>query len=145
MSYLKTIILSALVLLLGITLSTHAAGLRVGDELPDLESFGMEGSLPSVEGKVVLVDFWADWCGPCHAIAPNLAKAVEEEKGRVLLAKLEVDEGENMKLAGRHNVRGFPTVMLFKDGEAVDHFTSARPMHFIRDFIHQHLGPENSD
>lgn len=93
----------------------------------------------------VLVDFWADWCGPCHAIAANLIKAVEEENGRVLLAKLEVDEGDNMKLAGRYNVRGFPTIMLFQNGEAVAHFTSARPMHFIRDFIHQHLGAENSD
>ena len=83
--------------------------------------------------------------GPCHAIAPNLIKAVEEENGRILLAKLEVDEGDNMKLAGRYNVRGFPTIMLFQNGENVAHFTSARPMHFIREFLHQHLGPENSN
>jgi len=89
--------------------------------------------------RPVLVDFWADWCGPCHAIAPNLVRAVEEEEGRILLAKLEVDEGENMKLAGHYRVRGFPTIILFRDGEPVDRFSSARPLHFIREFIHQHL------
>ncbi len=93
----------------------------------------------------VLVDFWAEWCSPCHVLAPNLVKAVEEEQGRVQLVKVEVDEGENMKLAGRYNVRGFPTVILFRDGEAIDHFSSARPMHFIRDFIHQHIQHVDSE
>ena len=50
-----------------------------------------------------------------------------------------------MKLAGRYNVRGFPTVILFRDGEAIDHFSSARPMHFIRDFIHQHIEHAHSE
>jgi thioredoxin 1 len=93
----------------------------------------------------VLVDFWAEWCSPCHVLAPNLIKAVEQQQGRVKLVKVEVDEGENMKLAGRYNVRGFPTVILFRDGAAIDHFSSARPMHFIRDFIHQHIQHEDNE
>ncbi len=94
---------------------------------------------------LVLVDFWADWCGPCHALAPNLIKAVEEEQGLVLLVKIEIDKGNNMKLAGRYNVRGFPTVILFHKGEAIDRFSSARPMYFIRDFIHKHIEHEHAD
>jgi len=104
--------------------------------LPDFE----ENVLKQSHEKPVLVDFWADWCGPCHVIAPNLLKAVEEHEGRVILAKVEVDEGENMKLAGRYNVRGFPTIMLFQDGVPTGHFSSARPLHFIREFIDQHIG-----
>jgi len=87
----------------------------------------------------VLVDFWAEWCAPCLMIAPNLIKAVEERDGAVLLAKLEVDEGDNMKLAGRYHVRGFPTIILFHNGEAGPRFSSARPLQFIRAFIDEHI------
>jgi len=83
----------------------------------------------------VLVDFWADWCSPCIVIAPILSSVVMEMEGQVLLAKLEVDEGENMKIAGRYQTRGFPTIILFKDGEEIERFTGARPPQFIRDFI----------
>jgi len=87
----------------------------------------------------VLVDFWAEWCSPCIAIAPVLNRVVESFEGQVMLAKLEVDEGENMKLAGHYLVRGFPTIILFKDGEEQDRFSSARPAHFIEEFIHARL------
>lgn len=89
----------------------------------------------------VLVDFWADWCSPCITIAPVLSRVVESFEGRVQLAKLEVDEGENMKLAGRYKVRGFPTIILFRNGEEVDRFSSARPAHFIQEFITRNLIP----
>lgn len=87
----------------------------------------------------VLVDFWAEWCSPCIVIAPVLYKVIEEYEGRVKLAKVEVDEGDNMKLAGRYQTRGFPTIVLFIDGEEKDRFTSARPPQFVRDFIDRHL------
>ncbi len=87
----------------------------------------------------VLVDFWADWCSPCIAIAPVLTRVVESFNGQVLLAKLEVDEGDNMKLAGQYRVRGFPTIILLRDGEEIDRFSSARPAQFIEQFIQQAL------
>ncbi len=87
----------------------------------------------------ILVDFWADWCSPCIAIAPVLTRVIEGFAGKVRLAKLEVDEGENMKLAGHYRVRGFPTIILFRDGEECDRFSSARPRHFIEEFIQRNL------
>lgn len=86
-------------------------------------------------GRIVLVDFWADWCPPCLVIAPVLERVVAEYAGQVVLAKLEVDEGENMKLAGRYQVRGFPTIILFKNGEEKARFSSAKSQAFVEDFI----------
>jgi len=86
----------------------------------------------------VLVDFWAAWCAPCLVIDPVLRSLVADYGGRVRLARVEVDEGENMKLAGRYQVRGFPTVILFRDGRVVDRFSSARPRPFIEGFLERH-------
>ncbi len=87
----------------------------------------------------ILVDFWADWCSPCIAIDPILKRVVKTFDNQVRLAKLEVDAGENMKLAGKYRVCGFPTIILFKNGEEHDRFSSAKPAHFIEEFIQAHL------
>ena len=85
----------------------------------------------------VLVDFWADWCSPCLMIAPVLAKVIPEYEGKVLLAKIDADE--NMKLAGRYKLRGFPTIIMFIDGEEVGRFGGAKPAPEVRRFIDGHL------
>jgi len=89
--------------------------------------------------RLVLVDLWADWCGPCHTISPVLTKLIAEYGGRVVLAKVEVDVDDNMKIAGRYGARGFPTVLLFANGELLDRFHGAKPEHYVREFIARHL------
>jgi thioredoxin 1 len=89
----------------------------------------------------IMVDFWADWCGPCHALSPALSRVVDELDGAVRLAKVEVDEGENMKLAGRYGLRGFPTVILFHAGEELGRFSGAHPAHWVEHWLSEHAGP----
>lgn len=85
----------------------------------------------------VLVDFWADWCGPCLMLAPALEQVIPEYEGEVLLAKIDADE--NMKLCGHYKLRGFPTVLMFVNGEEVERFAGAKPVHFLREFIDRNL------
>lgn len=68
------------------------------------------------QDEAVLVDFWAEWCGPCKAVAPILDEIASENEGKLRLAKVNVDD--NLELARRFEVLSIPTMILFKDGEA---------------------------
>ena len=81
----------------------------------------------------VLVDIGADWCGPCLVLEPLMTKLVKQYDGQFLLAKVDADE--NMRIAGRHGVRGFPTVIAYSRGQEVDRFHSAQTEGFLRRFI----------
>ena len=81
-------------------------------------------TLATTEG-LLLVDFWAPWCGPCRAIAPVLDALVSDSGGRVTLAKVNVDE--EPALAGRYEIRSIPTILLVRDGRIVDRVVGAVP------------------
>ncbi|HEY8913102.1 thioredoxin [Lacisediminihabitans sp.] len=75
--------------------------------------------------KPVLVDFWAEWCGPCHAVSPVLDRIVEERNGEIKLVKVNIDEEQ--ELAIRFGVQSIPTMILFKDGQPAAATMGARP------------------
>lgn len=81
----------------------------------------------------VLVDISADWCAPCKMLAPLLHKMVTVYNGQFMLGMVDADE--NMRIAGRHKVRGFPTVVAYSHGMEVARFHSAQTEGFLREFI----------
>ncbi|MGB0721365.1 MAG: thioredoxin family protein [Gammaproteobacteria bacterium] len=94
--------------------------------------------LHASHSKPVMVDFWADWCAPCIHLAPLLDQVMSEYGHCVDLAKVEVDAGDNMRLAGMYALKGFPTVILFRDGVEQGRFSGTKPLAFLREFIETH-------
>lgn len=89
--------------------------------------------------RLVLLDFWADWCAPCKALGPILEKLATEYAGQILLAKVNADEQQN--IVGQFGIRSLPTVALVKDGQPFDAFQGAEPESAIRERLQKHLPP----
>ena len=88
-------------------------------------------------GTTVLVDYWAEWCGPCKMIAPILDEAAKTYEGKVQIAKMNVDE--NREIPAKFGLRGIPALMLFKDGELAAPKVGALNKSQLAAFLDQHL------
>lgn len=96
--------------------------------------------LEESQKRLVVVDFWADWCAPCKALMPMLEKLANEYKGQLLLAKVNCDEQQT--IAAQFGVRSLPTVALMKNGQPVDGFMGVQPESEIREMLEKHLPKE---
>ncbi len=85
----------------------------------------------------VLIDFWAEWCGPCHALAPTVASIADSYSGRLKVGKLNVDENE--RTAAKYGVRSIPTLILFNNGEIKTVLIGNRPKNEIVQTLNQHI------
>ena len=86
-----------------------------------------------IASGLILVDFYADWCGPCRMLTPKLEKVATQVKGKAIIAKLDIDKAQ--KIASSFQVTSIPTLILFKNGKEVGRLVGLRDENMIKDFI----------
>ncbi len=86
----------------------------------------------------VMVDFWADWCRPCHVLSPTVDEIAREHANKLKVVKMNVDE--NINSPGKFNIRGIPTLLLFKGGQVAEQIVGAVPKEQIEKILQKHLG-----
>ena len=89
------------------------------------------------KNKTVLVDFWAEWCGPCRMIAPIIEELANEYEGKAIIGKLDIDS--NQESSVKYGVRSIPTILTFKDGEIVDRQVGVVPKEILKNVIDSQL------
>ena len=108
----------------------------MSDKIVFLSDDSFESQVLQADGPV-LVDYWAEWCGPCKMIAPILEEIADEYEGRVTVAKLNIDE--NAGTPPKYGIRGIPTLMLFKDGAVEATKVGALPKSQLTAFIDSNI------
>jgi thioredoxin 1 len=91
-------------------------------------------------GELVLVDFWAEWCGPCKRLAPTVDALAADYAGKVTVGKLNVDDNPNTAL--KFQIRGIPALLLFKGGQIVESIVGLVPKEDLKKAIDKHIGSE---
>ena len=116
------------------------ASARGGEEVIDTTTADFASDvIEASREKPVLVDFWAEWCGPCKQLAPVLERVVKASGGKVRLVKMNIDQ--HPEIAGQMGIRSIPAVVAFKDGKPVDAFMGAVPESQVTAFIEKVAGP----
>ncbi|WP_148876101.1 thioredoxin TrxA [Serratia marcescens] len=108
----------------------------MSDKIIHLTDSSFEADVLKAEGPI-LVDFWAEWCGPCKMIAPILDEIAEEFEGKLTITKLNIDQ--NPATAPKYGIRGIPTLLLFKNGEVVATKVGALSKGQLKDFLNANL------
>lgn len=93
--------------------------------------------LDASKTQPVMVDFWAEWCGPCRALGPTVDAIAAERAGKLKVVKMNVDE--NMNTPGKYNVRGIPTLLIFKNGQVAEQIVGAVPKENIEKALERQL------
>jgi thioredoxin 1 len=108
----------------------------MSDKIVQLSDDSFEDDVLAASG-LVLVDFWAEWCGPCKMIAPVLDQIADEYEGKVIVGKVNIDQ--NSITPPKYGVRGIPTLLLFKDGAVVDTKVGALSKTQLKEFLDKNL------
>ncbi len=104
----------------------------MGEGIVELTSSTWEKEVLNSKG-IVMVDFWAPWCGPCRIIAPTVEELAKEYQGKIKIGKLNTDD--NPDIATRYGIMGIPTIMFFKDGQRVDQIVGVVPKSTLKSKI----------
>jgi len=106
----------------------------MAENMKHLDDSNFEGE---VAQGVTLVDFYADWCGPCRMIAPIVEELASEMEGKASIAKLDIESAQ--KVTSNYNVTSIPTIILFKDGQEVERVVGVKDIDALRELVTSHL------